>query len=82
MKPAQIAEVWAMLDRDALAAITRQGPTPVFATISGAHLYGFASPDSDVDLRGAFLLPARDLLGLHPSAETVTITSGLRPIRR
>ena len=22
----------------------------VFATISGAHLYGFASPDSDVDL--------------------------------
>jgi len=62
-----------MLDRDALAAITRQGPLPVFATISGAHLYGFASPDSDVDLRGAFLLPAHDLLGLHPSAETVTI---------
>lgn len=73
MTPAQLSEVWSMLDREALAAITRQGPPPVFATISGAHLYGFASPDSDVDLRGAFLLPARDLLGLHPSAETVTV---------
>lgn len=73
MTPAQLTEVWSMLDREALAAITRQGPPPVFATISGAHLYGFASPDSDVDLRGAFMLPARDLLGLHPSAETVTI---------
>ena len=73
MKPTQLAEVWSMLDREALAAITRQGPEPIFATISGAHLYGFASPDSDVDLRGAFMLPARDLLGLHPSRETVSI---------
>ena len=24
----------------------------VFATVSGAHLYGFPSVDSDVDLRG------------------------------
>lgn len=29
-------------------------PCPlVFATISGAHLYGFPSPDSDFDSRGA-----------------------------
>ena len=62
-----------MLDRELLAAIARKGPAPVFATISGAHLYGFASPDSDVDLRGAFMLSARELLGLHPPAETVTI---------
>lgn len=62
-----------MLDRAALAAVARRGPEPVFATISGAHLYGFASPDSDVDLRGAFLLPARAMLGLHPPDETITI---------
>ncbi len=62
-----------MLDRAQLAAITARGPETVFATISGAHLYGFASPDSDIDLRGAFLLPARELLGLHPPAETLTI---------
>lgn len=62
-----------MLDREHLASIVRKGPPPVFATISGAHLYGFASPDSDVDLRGAFLLPARTILGLRPPTETITI---------
>jgi predicted nucleotidyltransferase len=62
-----------MLDRELLVQVARKGPEPVFATISGAHLYGFASPDSDVDLRGAFLLPASEMLGLHPPAETITI---------
>ena len=62
-----------MLDLTHLRSVAQQGPTPVFATISGAHLYGFASPDSDVDLRGAFLLPASAVLGLHPPSETITI---------
>jgi uncharacterized protein len=73
MSPDQLAEVWAMLNREYLAEVAGRGPEPVFATISGAHLYGFASPDSDVDLRGAFLLPARALLGLHPPDETIGI---------
>jgi predicted nucleotidyltransferase len=73
MTPAQQREVWDMLDREHLAQVARKGPKPIFATISGAHLYGFASPDSDVDLRGAFMLPASELLGLHPSRETITI---------
>ena len=73
MTPAQLDEVWSMLDRQHLARVARSGPPPVFATISGAHLYGFASPDSDVDLRGAFLRPAAELLGLHPPEETVSI---------
>lgn len=42
----------------------------VFATVSGAHLYGFPSRDSDVDLRGVHLLPAADLVGLRPPEET------------
>lgn len=66
-------DLWTMLDRDYLREVASRGPTPIFATISGAHLYGFASPDSDVDLRGVFLLSARDLLGLHPPEETITI---------
>lgn len=37
---------------------------PLFVTVSGAHLYGFESPDSDVDLRGCHLLPLRDVVGL------------------
>lgn len=63
-----------MLDRAHLERVARQGPEPVFATISGAHLYGFASPDSDVDLRGVFLLPVREMLSLNPPKETITIT--------
>jgi uncharacterized protein len=66
-------EVWEMLDRDYLSQVARKGPEPIFATISGAHLYGFASPDSDVDLRGAFMLTAGEMLGLHPPDETITI---------
>ncbi len=45
----------------------------VFATISGAHLYGFASPDSDFDLRGTHILPAREVLGLDVSHETIEL---------
>lgn len=73
MNAEQCNEVWAMLDREQLAGVVRASPQPIFATISGAHLYGFASPDSDVDLRGSFLAPAQSVLGLHPPAETISI---------
>jgi len=47
-------------------------PYPLlFATISGAHLYGFPSPDSDFDLRGAHLLPLEELVGLKTGPETL-----------
>src|SRR5881394_4671320 len=47
-------------------------PYPLlFATISGAHLYGFPSPDSDYDLRGAHVLPLDAVLGLQIQGETV-----------
>ncbi|MFD5685191.1 nucleotidyltransferase domain-containing protein [Streptomyces bacillaris] len=44
----------------------------VFATVSGAHLYGFPSRDSDVDLRGVHVLPAEALVGLREPEETRT----------
>lgn len=43
----------------------------VFTTISGAHLYGFPSADSDYDLRGVHLLPLEDVIGLDVGRETV-----------
>lgn len=46
-------------------------PAACFWTVSGAHLYGFQSVDSDVDLRGCFLAPVRDLIGLRGHTETV-----------
>jgi predicted nucleotidyltransferase len=62
----------------ALENVIRSQPYPLlFITISGAHLYGFPSPDSDYDLRGVHLLPARDMLGLHTGRETIE-SSGIR----
>lgn len=43
----------------------------VFATLSGAHLYGFPSPDSDYDIRGTHVLPLPEVLGLTTSHVTV-----------
>ncbi|MFI7342671.1 DNA polymerase beta superfamily protein [Streptomyces sp. NPDC050085] len=54
-----------------LTSVVAAEPDPVlFATVSGAHLYGFPSRDSDVDLRGVHLLPAQALLGLREPEET------------
>ncbi|GAA5010974.1 nucleotidyltransferase domain-containing protein [Streptomyces siamensis] len=59
-----------VLDID-LKTVVAQQPDPVlFATVSGAHLYGFPSRDSDVDLRGVHLLPAAELVGLREPEET------------
>lgn len=44
-----------------LTSVVEEQPGPLlFAPVSGAHLYGFPSRDSDIDLRGAHLLPAAD----------------------
>ncbi|MBC7880442.1 MAG: nucleotidyltransferase domain-containing protein [Anaerolineae bacterium] len=43
----------------------------LFTTLSGAHLYGFPSPDSDYDLRGVHILPLNDIVGLDVGQETV-----------
>lgn len=55
-----------------LHRIVAAQPYPLlFATISGAHLYGFPSPDSDFDLRGAHILPLEKIAGLEIHDETV-----------
>ena len=57
-----------------LRAEVARHPYPlVFATISGAHLYGFPSPDSDFDLRGTHILPVDEVVGLDPGQETVQL---------
>ncbi|MER7488838.1 nucleotidyltransferase domain-containing protein [Streptomyces sp. NPDC126497] len=58
------------LDLDLRPVIARQPDPVLFATVSGAHLYGFPSRDSDVDLRGVHLLPAAALVGLREPDET------------
>src|ERR1700704_6325763 len=59
-----------------LDRIVAAQPYPLlFATISGAHLYGFPSPDSDFDIRGAHILPASAILGLMPRRDTIDSTN-------
>ncbi|WP_157630471.1 DNA polymerase beta superfamily protein [Kribbella catacumbae] len=56
------------------AIITGQPYRLLFATVSGAHLYGFPSRDSDVDLRGVHLLPVEKVVGLTTGPETLDRT--------
>jgi uncharacterized protein len=61
-----------MIDYPRLLHHVESHPYPlVFTTISGAHLYGFPSPDSDYDLRGVHVLPLREVVGLKHGRETV-----------
>jgi predicted nucleotidyltransferase len=57
---------------DVVRLAVKEHPYPlVFATISGAHLYGFPSRDSDWDIRGVHVLPAREIFGLFEARETI-----------
>ena len=42
----------------------------VVVYLSGAHAYGFPSPDSDLDLKAIHVAKTADLLGLNPPAPT------------
>ncbi|WP_350278236.1 nucleotidyltransferase domain-containing protein [Kribbella sp. HUAS MG21] len=63
------------LDYAELRTIMGEQPYPLlFATVSGAHLYGFPSRDSDVDLRGVHVLPAAEVVGLRTGPDTLDRT--------
>lgn len=55
---------------DLASVVAEQPDRLLFATVSGAHLYGFPSRDSDVDLRGVHLLPVAELVALDEPEET------------
>ena len=62
-----------------VAAQVSEHPFPLlFATISGAHLYGFPSPDSDYDIRGTHILPLVDAVGLWPDKQDTIQVDGFR----
>lgn len=57
-----------------LIEVAKNQPYPLlFATISGAHLYGFPSADSDYDLRGVHILPIKEVIGLDTGRETIEV---------
>ena len=60
------------LDYNALRQYAAENiPNLLFVSVSGAHLYGFPSPDSDVDLRGTFAVPLETVLGLDTPQGTL-----------
>jgi uncharacterized protein len=60
---------------DSLHCAVEKHPYPMlFATISGAHLYGFPSPDSDYDLRGVHILPVERIVGMQQQDETFQLS--------
>jgi predicted nucleotidyltransferase len=54
-----------------LKALAEHPYLRVFAALSGAHLYGFPSADSDFDIRGVHVLPATEVVGLRTGRETI-----------
>ena len=64
-----------LIDDPRLLQQVNAQPYPLlFVTISGAHLYGFPSPDSDVDLRGVHVLPLAEIAGLDVGRETLEVS--------
>jgi uncharacterized protein len=58
-----------------LRSIAQSQPHPLlFTTVSGAHLYGFPSPDSDYDLRGVHVLPLSEVIGLNEGQQTIEVS--------
>ena len=62
------------MNEQLLRAVKEHPYALLFATVSGAHLYGFPSPDSDYDLRGVHILPAEEVMGLFPDRDTIEIS--------
>ncbi|HYW06825.1 MAG TPA: nucleotidyltransferase domain-containing protein [Longimicrobium sp.] len=61
-----------ILKDERLRAEADAHPYPLlFATVSGAHLYGFPSENSDWDVRGCHLLPLSAVAGLEAGEDTV-----------
>lgn len=68
-KPASLDDSAMALARRFVAAHPPRGEV-LLCAVTGSHIYGFSSPDSDIDLKGVHQVPTRDLLGFTGVAET------------
>ena len=62
------------IDLDHLKTLIKPKFPLLFATVSGSHLYGFSSRDSDYDLRGVHILPLETFVGLEAGEDTIDTT--------
>lgn len=69
------------LRTDVIDSFLAKHPYPLlFVTVSGAHLYGFESANSDYDLRGAHVTPVSQLVRLSPPSETYEVMDRDGPV--
>jgi len=47
---------------------------PIFCTLSGSHLFGFPSKDSDFDIRGAHIIKTKEMFHFSKPIDTIEIT--------
>ena len=61
-----------------LQTVIKRQPYPLlFASLTGSHLYGFPSFDSDLNLRGAHVLPLEKVVGLYTEQESLEVHAEL-----
>lgn len=52
--------------------LAAQGPPGALVVgVTGAHYYGFPSPDSDLDLKGVHVSPTREIVSLRPPPSAI-----------
>ena len=59
------------LDKGRRFLAAHGAPSGLVVGVTGAHCYGFPSPDSDLDLKGIHVAPTANVVSLHPESETV-----------
>jgi predicted nucleotidyltransferase len=70
----RVADAISEAQRDVMARVLDEEETRrehVVVYLSGAHAYGFPSPDSDLDLKAIHVAPTADLLGFGVPPSTV-----------
>lgn len=65
-----------LVEHKSLEYIREQLGNPLFLVVSGSHMFGFPSKNSDIDIRGVFITPTAELLGLDKTKETYRIEEG------
>jgi uncharacterized protein len=51
--------------------IERRGVKHLLLVVTGSHMWNTARPTSDLDIRGIYIQPTRDILGLYPPKDTI-----------
>ena len=64
-------KIWEFIEE----AVAQKGTEhrPRFYAVTGSHIYGFESADSDIDIRGIHVAPAQEYAYLQTPAEEVTV---------